>query len=215
MVIIMARVINFRIGKSVDFEEIEEMEPQPYYLPEPTGRPVAVGPRFGVRAAAQQLYQAKVEERKRAIAKYPSTPIGYVWQFSKKLPDYLTKIPIPRPAPSSAEILARFPEIQRPIPAALEPVYEVPPPPKSTKVYRGEFTYPDGRIQQLWEDVTGKQTTAPEPPPPRTIPRRESTAPEGFLEELPVIVHPETVAGTIYGQPEPTEYGVAYENLGE
>lgn len=211
----MARVINLVRRSEAEWNYEEEIEPEEYWLPEPTGRPIPVAPRFGVTRQAQALFQDKQKERDRAIKQYASTPAGFFWQFSKKRPDFLERIPIAPRVLSPVEIIARFPEIQKPLPVQLEPVQLILPPPRATKIFRGTATLPSGEVREFWEDVTGKLTTAPEPPPRRTRRIEESMAGGTEPQEFEVFIRPETRRLSFYEEPQPETYDVKYENLDE
>lgn len=214
----MARVIAMRFGHSVDFETIEEEEPNIYTFPTPTEvvreRPLRAGeraaqqtveyitdwldtlsniggtrraeaklppPRPAVapivpqfispgpvppRVAAPGRPQPKLEltpaavgalraletEREKQIKAYVSTPIGYVWQFDKKIPDHLTKIPIPRPPPSPGLIEEMFPRVR--LPEAFAPA---PQPPEPVRIFKGWLQVEGQPRINVWEDFAGNE----------------------------------------------------------
>jgi hypothetical protein len=86
-------------------------------------------------------------EREKQIKTYLSQPIGYVWQQNKKLPDHLSKIPIPRPVPTPGALEQMFPRIT--VPEQFRTVEDAPAP---QAIYGGYIQTEDGRRLNLWTD---------------------------------------------------------------
>lgn len=119
----------------------------------PTQAPLGVTPEQITRLVTE----TKIREAQ--IKNYLNTPIGFVFQESKKLPGVVTQVPIKRPTPPPGEIEALFPLPT--IPTASEIAGFGPAP---VRVFKGFIELgesgplgPKGKRVNLWEDFAGNE----------------------------------------------------------
>lgn len=137
---------------AVDYAPAAPPKP-PYTAPPP--RVTGAIPRqskLELTPAAMGALRALEAEREKQITQYISTPLGYVWQQSKKLPDVLTKIPIPRPPPSPGVIEEMFPRIRVP-----EAFAAAPQPPEPVRIFKGWLQVEARPRINVWEDAAGNE----------------------------------------------------------
>lgn len=123
---------------------------------EPPRAPVLERPAAQRKIAVtpEQLTRLAVETkiREQQIKNYLATPLGFVFQESKKFPGVVTQVPIERPTPPPGEIEALFPRPTLPISQELAGLGPTP-----ARVFKGFVQVEGGRRLNLWEDFAGNE----------------------------------------------------------